>query len=501
MAKKKGSTLKPLGKDRNITQEALHEVGTRNFRVYSTEFNLERAFPDLVDGLKPVQRRILWVLSQYPRGSKTKTAQVSGDVTGRFHPHAPQAVDGAMTGLVHDYSPTMIGHGEWGSLIDPAAASRYTNVSLSEFGATFFDPNYINKEVTSFIPAYTDKEDEPVTLPAPLPFILMTGAEGTGVALTTALPSFTPESLVEVMTRMLDGEELEAKDFAKTLKYAHKWGGEVVNTKENRKAWMQMFTSSEAKVQFRCKLDVLRDDKLILISDWAPDMKPETFVEKVRSLDLCAGVDNIRGLEYQIRARKDCNFNQFDKLVEQVEKIATVSRSFKINVTYTRAKVKDGVVKHKTKLLAFSVPELITTWLKERIAMELRSLAYRVKKQQEAIAYSKLLIFAVDKLDVIFKALRTDDPDAYLIKHLKLTKEQAKQILDLQVRKLSKLDQKALRKKLKEQEDFLKQLQKWEKNPKKKVKADFQPVLAAIQADRARATKQANRKLNVRASS
>lgn len=490
--------LKAQSKDKFLTQEALHEVGTRNFIEYSMEVNLERAFPDLVDGLKPVQRRILWTMHQLPKGAN-KSALIGGAVVGRFHPHAPQSVEGALAGLtqVRSYTAPVIGHGEWGSLVDPPAAARYTNASLSEFGETFFDSDYINKDVTSFIPAYTDKEDEPVTLPAQMPFVLMNGATGTGVGLTCNLPSFTPESLIEAMTRILDGEALEAKDFAKILKYAHIWGGEVVNTKENRKAWLEMFTGSEAKVAFISNLSIFRDEKRITISDWAPGLSPDTFVDRVRSLDLCGSVNNVRGLEYEIKARKDCNFDQFDKFAAQVQKLATVNQSFKINVTHTKAKIVDGKVKSKTKILAFSVPELIIEWLRERIKLELKSLAYRIKKQGEAIAHSKLLIFACDKLDVIFKALRSDDPNVYLQKHLKLTKEQANQILDLQVRKLSKLDQKALKKKLKEKEDFLKQLQKWEKNPKSKVKASFKSIMQAIENDRARAKKIANKTLKV----
>jgi topoisomerase-4 subunit A len=130
------------------------------------------------------------------------------------------------------------------------------------------------------------------------------------------------------------------------------------------------------------------------------------------------------------------------------------------------------------------VPQLIMQWLRMRLELEQRSLAYRVAKQSDAIAYSKLLIFAADKLDVIFNALKSKNPDAFLMKALKLTEEQARQILELKVRQLSKLDQDALKLKLKEQEKFLGQLQQWQKKPKTKVLRDLADVRVAIDKDR-----------------
>jgi DNA gyrase/topoisomerase IV subunit A len=172
-------------------------------------------------------------------------------------------------------------------------------------------------------------------------------------------------------------------------------------------------------------------------------------------------------------------------------------RSFKINVTLREAQTVDGVTTFETKFLALSVPELILQWCRMRVQLELRSLAYRIKKQEEAIAYSELLIYAVNKLDLVFKALRTADPDAALVRLLKITPEQAKQILDLQVRKLSKLDHDQLKVKLKEQKVLLKQLQTWQKKPRSKVLLDLEQVKESIVKDRAFQEKQDTQELKV----
>lgn len=492
----KVTALRPEHPDRNIKHETLRSFGQRAMIVYGMEVNFDRMAADLVDGLKPVQRRVLWAASQQGK-LKIKTARIVGDTIGKYHPHGDQSVVGAIATMIHHPTPTMEEHGEWGSLIDSAAAMRYTETCLSNFGWTFFESDYVHKEVTSFIPNYDDKDVEPVTLPAQLPFVLMNGAEGIGYGITTDLPSFTPESLVEVMTRMLSGETLQAVDFARTLKYAHKWGGEVVNSKANKAEWLKLFTGTEAKVQFGAHIEVFRDEKRMVMNDWPPGLKPETFVSKVKAMAECQAIDNVRGLQYEIRMRKDHNFDQFDRFAAKVQAAARVNVSFKLNVTHTTAKVIDGVVHPHTDFLALSVPNMIVAWLKERIQLELKSLAFRIRKQQAAIDFSELLIYASTKLDVIFKALRSNDPDSFLVTNLKITAEQAKQILDLQVRRLSKLDQDALKGKLKEQRSHMKQLETWQKRPKSKVKEDMVNVMAAIERDRERVRKISTRKLKI----
>ena len=130
------------------------------------------------------------------------------------------------------------------------------------------------------------------------------------------------------------------------------------------------------------------------------------------------------------------------------------------------------------------MPQLINKWLTERLQLEKRSLEYRIGKQEAAIAYSKLLIFAASSLDIIFKALRVDDSQGYLVKYMKISPEQATQILELRVRQLSKLDTNALKNKLAEQVKELNVLQGYFKKPRPKIIADCANILAAIERDR-----------------
>jgi topoisomerase-4 subunit A len=452
--------------------------------VYAEEVNLARAVPDLIDGLKPVQRRIMWAASLLGQDF-VKTARLVGDVLGKFHPHGDKSVADAITTIVQSNVPTVHGKGNWGSLIDPAAAIRYTNCRLSSSGWSFFDPDYINKDVTSFVPNYDDTTVEPVSLPALLPNVLINGGEGIGVGTTTKLPTFTPESLATVMTRLLKGEKLKSLDFAQTLKYANRYGGRIVKSKENKEAWLKLFSENSASVQFEAELVIDRDAKAIEIDDWPLGLNPVKFIEKVRTFP---GVDqafNHKGATgFRIEMNRSFNYAQFDSLVTKVQKATQVRRAFKINVTHRHSSIEDGVVKFDTKYLSLSVPQVLIAWLKERIALEKRSLEYRVRKQQSAIDYSTLLIFASNNLDQIFKSLRAEDSRAYLMKTLKLSKDDADKILELKVRQLSKLDQEAIKAKLKEQQIMMKQLKTWLSNPKNKVLMDTESIIASIEKDR-----------------
>jgi len=345
--------------------------------------------------------------------------------------------------------------------------------------------DYIHKDVTTFVPNYDDKDLEPVTLPAQLPNAIINGGEGIGVGITTSLPTFTPESVITVLERLLKGEKLQSLDFAKTLKFAHKWGGHLVVSKENKEAWLKMFRESETNVKFESNIEVDRDRKKMVIDDWPPGTNLQRFIDKVRAMPETQRCYNSKGsATLTIECKPAYNYTQFDKFVEKVQLATRQSCSFKLNVTQREAQTVDGITSFETKFLALSVPQLIMKWLRMRLELEQRSLAYRVAKQEAAIDYSKLLIFVSSKLEILFKALRTSDPDAFLVKHLKLTAEQAKQVLDLPTRRWSKMDQAEINTKLKEQQKFLSQLQVWQKRPKSKVLLDLADVRAFIEKDR-----------------
>lgn len=483
--RKKGSSNKNTSAaDSLMVEQTLAEYGMPAIKTYAETVNLDRSVPDLFDGMKPVQRRVLWAASHNPKGVFTKTARVVGDTLGRYHPHGDASVSAAITNMVHHPTSALEGKGNWGGLIDGAAAMRYTNLRLSKYGLSFFDPDYINRNVTMFVPNYDDKDVEPVTLPAMLPNVLLNGAEGIGMGITTSIPAFTVDSMVRVLDKLLSKEKMTAEDFAKILKPALKWGGRLVKSKENRASWLSLFQGNESSVQYESELQVDEGKKSITISEWPPGLNPVKFIEKVRSLPDTTQAYNSEGTTtFTLVCDRRCNATQFNEYVNKVQRLTRVRRSYKINVTDRVASIEDGVVKYETKFYSLSVPQLIVRWLRQRIDLEKRSLQWRIGRQEEALAYTELLIFASTKLDIIFQALKAPDSKKFLQSKLKLTEQQASQILELRVRQLSKLDQKEYHQKLKEQKAHLSDLNKWFKRPRAKIQQDLARLKVAIATD------------------
>lgn len=496
MKKVKNTGKSIVASSKSVIKQSITDYGVRAMKLYAAEVNLDRAVPDLMDGLKPVHRRILWALSQLPRSAVVKSARVVGETMGKYHAHGDSSIYGGMVTMVQACTPLIYGSGNWGTLVDGAAAMRYTEAKLTSFGASAFDPDYANKEVTSFVPNYDDKDVEPITLPFPLPVILFNGGSGIGYGTASSLPSFTPESVVDVCKQLLGGEKLQPLDFAKALKPVQKWGGSLVKSKANRQAWNTMFTTNKASVQFESNLIVDASKRSVVINEWPDGLNPLKFVEKVRALKETQEVYTSKGsAEFTIIMRKGYNSVQFDEYVSRIQKMTHVKSSYNICVTQRTATDTDGVIDYDVKILNPSIPQLLVLWLRSRIETEIKSLNYRVRKQEAAIAYSELLIYASTKLEIIFKALRTDQAATFMVKHLKITVEQANQILDLQVRKLSKLDQDALKAKLKTQQGELKTLNGYLKAPKRKIAADMDNAMALIVADREYSKKVNSQKL------
>lgn len=469
-----------------IARRTLREIAYDGMKEYAMEVNLERSVPDLLDGLKPVQRRIAYMAHvENSRGDNIgiKTARLMGAVMGRLHPHA-EASDAAET-MMHQATPLLTGDGNWGSLIDNAAAARYTHCTLSNYGWSFFDPNYIHKSVTAFVPNYDDTYEEPVCLPALLPNVLFNGTDiGVGVGVTTKIPMFTPESVIPLVVRLFKREKLTEDDFFKGLKFAHKWGGHMVPHKKNKEQLRQLLRSHSGSIEFESDLIVDRDKKRITVKDWAPGVDIIKWREKVLELKQTADVYNVQGLEYVVESRKDYNLNQFDEFVEKVQKLTRTRQAYKVMVTHRTVTEKDGVIDYENKLLACSIPECLMLWCKERLDLELRSLKYRVVKLQKEIDYSKLLIYAADKVDIIVPCLRKPNTKELLMKKLKLSEEQVDQILQLRLQQLTRLDQDALKDKLAKQKKEMKQLEKWQKAPRKKIATDIENMLPLIDKDR-----------------
>jgi len=467
MATKRRSPIKPIA-DCQVEEHGLLAFVEDQMRIYGKETNLERAIPDFRDGMKPVTRRLLYALSNLPKAQLMKSARLVGEVIGKFHPHGDSSILGALSTLVNYATPPIDGTGNWGTLIDPPAAMRYTNVTMSKYGALFFGKHYA--PVVPYVPSYDGKDKEPLVLASLLPNLLFNGTNGIGVGVRTCIPAFTPQSVLKTMLRLLDGDQLTTRDYVKGLEFYYQYGGKPKKTKENFKLISDFFESTKGSVLWESDISVEREQKRIVFEKFAPGINPITFIDdKVKPLAQVARAYQARGLTYIIEARKDLNFVEFDKLVDLIKKMSSSRESYEVYVT-ERKELEGSEGKYEVDFFTCSIPDLITKWIKWRVKLEATSLDYQIGLTEKDIAYLELLIYACDHLDVIFKALRTPDPAAGIVKGLKITVEQANQILDLKVRQLSKLDQDALKDRLKAAQDHLGVLKAKRKKPSAQVR-------------------------------
>lgn len=459
-----------------FTRKAMYRYG-----AYTNE---ERALPDFRDGLKPVHRRVIWALKHLPKGAWLKTARVVGETLGKYHPHGDAPVNGAIDTLINASMPPFKGKGNWGTLLDGPAAMRYTNLRLNKYGETFINPDYL--QVSKFIPNYENTTDEPVILPALLPNLLLNGTDGIGVGVISRIPPYTLESVLGLMVRILKKEKLEINDYAENLVFNFPWGGRPIKSKENRKAVRQFLKTGEGSIQFESVLKISDDQRKIIFDDFAPRLAVEKITDiKLKELNGVKSVinttDKKSGDQWQIKLRKGLTTEGRTEVIKKIKRITSSQIDFKVNVT---ERSKDGF-RTSVRLFSSNIPELMKLWLDWRVRLEVKCLDYKIQREETDIAKTKLLIHAIDNLDVVFKALKMknvsrEDRLKYLAKGLKIKYEQAQEIFALRVEQLSSLERSTLVNTLKEQIVTLGKLQGQRSKPSTKVRKDFERILSKM---------------------
>ena len=370
-----------------------------------------------------------------------------------------------------------------------------TNARLSKFGQDIFDSKYL--AVTNMVPNYDNTAKEPVVLPVKLPLLILNGADGIGVGITCSIPTFTVISVVNVLKELLSGKKLKYMDYAKMLRPKQHWGGQIVKTRENYQEWVNLMKTGKASIAFQSHVKVDDVKKEILVVDWPAGLNPLKFVDKVRALPECSRAYNTMGLEYRVEFKRGGTRQQFVEFVEKVKRLLVAKANYKFNVTHRIAKTENGITSYTTEFLSLNIPQFFERWVQLRVQLEKNCLQKQIENQQDVIAYSRLLIFASDHLDIIFKALRNVDSCSYLVKYLKISEKEANQILDLKVRTLSKLDQTELKAKLKEQLNVLKDLKYKFSHPRETIVNDLSNILNLIELDKKTRDKKLEQELKV----
>jgi DNA gyrase subunit A len=436
---------------------AVEDEISKSFLDYAMSVIVSRALPDVKDGLKPVQRRILYSMYETgirPTGPFRKCSKVVGDVMGNYHPHGNEAIYGTLVRLGQHFStryPLIEPQGNFGTPDDPPAAMRYTESRMSSLSSQLLDG--IDEETVDFEPNYSGETSEPKVLPARFPNLLVNGAEGIAVAMATNMPPYNLREITEAVKFTIKNKNVKPKDYLKIVKGPDfPTGGLVVDTPTIKDAILK----GRGSIKLRAVADVEelgRGRSAIIVKELPYQASTDRIMEKIASLvqdKKLVGISDLRnessdrnGTRLVIELKRDA---VPQVVLNQLFKQTQLQDSFSVN----SVALVDGVPK------ILSVPELIRLYIEHQIDVIQRRTKYRLKKAEDRLHIVEGLLLALNKIDQIIKVIKAskdvETARKSLMTKFKLSEIQATHILDMPLRRLTALELE----KLKEEKDQLK---------------------------------------------
>jgi topoisomerase IV subunit A len=462
-----------IAQDQNISNLDLYDFSAEAMTTYGEKTLQDRAVVDFRDGLKPVQRRVLYATYKLgllaSKGITKKTARLVGEVLGKYHPHGDSSVAEAMTTMVSSLSqPMLYGEGNWGTLIDEAGATRYTECRLSEYSdKIFFDPFYW--PTVEYVPNYDGTEKEPLYLPSLLPNMFINGIFGIAVGATSHLPAFSIPGLTKLLTKIFSGQTITAKECVNTLEFNYLYRGLPYDDPKNT---MELMSTGSARLYFGSPYTWDNSEYTMTFQRFAPNIKLQGVLEKLPQLECVKMVEEPTSLEtglcYIIHLRKPSETGMtLEAMQHQVSSLFDTLLVYRCLVTERYLDTKADIV--RARMLADNVPNLLTKWADWRLDLEKRALQYWLDETIKRLTHVKLLKLAVINREVIIKALDAKDSEAYLVAALDITKEQAETLMKLQLYRLKKMNLADLQKKIADLTETKQMYQMALKNPKQRI--------------------------------
>ncbi|MET0740723.1 MAG: DNA topoisomerase IV subunit A, partial [Candidatus Nanopelagicales bacterium] len=429
-----------------------------SFLEYAYSVIYARALPDARDGLKPVQRRILFQMAQMglrPDRAHVKSARVVGDVMGRLHPHGDGAIYDALVRMAQWFSmraPMVDGHGNFGSLgnDDPPAAMRYTECRLSQ--PAMLMTATLDEDVVDFIPNYDGQELQPEVLPAALPNLLVNGTAGIAVGMATNMP---PHNLVEVVAAARHLVKHPNASLDALMRFVPgpdlPTGGKIVGLDGIREAYETGRGSFRTRATARIESLTPRR-KGIVITELPYNVGPERVVEKISELvkskkvqgisDLTDLTDGKNGLRLVIEVK---NGFHPEAILDELYRLTSLEESFAIN----NVALVDGQPR------TLGLKDLLTVYIDHRLEVVRRRSAYRRRRAEERLHLVEGMLVAIVDIDEVIQIIRSSDDTAMardrLMRVFDLTQTQTDYILEMPLRRLTKFSRLELEK---EQEDL-----------------------------------------------
>ena len=423
-----------------ILVENLEDIVGERFGRYSKYIIQDRALPDVRDGLKPVQRRILFAmykLGMFSNKPYKKSARIVGDVIGKYHPHGDSSVYDAMVRLSQTWKQRDIlidMHGNNGSVDgDSAAAMRYTEARMSK--ASEYLLQDIDKRTVDFIPNFDDEEYEPTVLPARYPNLLVNGATGISAGYATEIPPHNPREVINAVIKRLDNPEMTPEDLIKIMSGPDFPTGGIV---QGREQIIQAYRTGRGRIFIRSLTEI--EGQSIIVTEIPYEVNKAVLVRKIDDIRINKQIDGIKevrdesdreGLRIVIDVKKG-----FDPLsIENfLHKKTNLSRSYNYNMV---------VINNKRPMLLGVLPILDAYILHQKEVVTNRS-NYELRKAQKRLHIVEGIIKLLDIIDDVIALIRASknkkDAKSKLIKKYKFSEEQSEAIVMLQLYKLSSTD-------------------------------------------------------------
>jgi len=442
---------------------AIEDEVKESYLNYAMSVIVSRALPDVRDGLKPVHRRLLFAMNEmglrYDRAYK-KTARIVGDVLGKYHPHGDLSVYDALVRLAQDFSvryPVIDGQGNFGSVDgDPPAAMRYTEARLARIAEEMLKD--INKETVDFGPNYDDSMQEPLVLPAALPFLLVNGASGIAVGMATNMP---PHNLVEIanaIVSVIDNPKLSFKDLCGIVKGPDfPTAGIIFGTQ----GILDAFATGRGKIVVRARiaLETSKSGKdQLIVSELPYQVNKANLIVRIADLVKERKIDGISDL-------RDESDRHGMRVVIELRRGAIPKVVLNQLFSHTQLQINFGVINLALvdgRPRELPLREMIDLFVKHRQEVVTRRTRFELRKAEERAHILEGLRIALENIDevvaIIKKSQNVDTARANLMKRFKLSEIQAQAILDMRLQKLTSLETRKIIEELKEVLERIKHL-------------------------------------------
>ena len=439
--------------------DKIHEVDLKktmedSYIDYAMSVIAARALPDVRDGLKPVQRRVLYSMIELNNGPDKphrKCARIVGDTMGKYHPHGDSSIYGALVNMAQEWStryPLVDGHGNFGSVDgDGAAAMRYTEARLSKISMEMLAD--INKNTVDFVPNFDETEKEPSVLPSRYPNLLVNGTTGIAVGMATNIPPHNLREVIHAVVKLIDNRVLEDRDtdIEEILKIVKgpdfPTGAEILGTRGIEEA----YRTGRGKIRVRAvtNIEAMSNGKSRIVVTELPYMVNKArLIEKIADLVKEKRIDGItyigdessrEGMRINIELRKDVNANV---ILNQLYKHTQLQDTFGV--------IMLALVNNEPKIL--NLLDMLKYYLLHQEDVVTRRTKYELNKAEERAHILKGLLIALDNIDEVIKIIRgsrsTQIAKQGLMERFDLDEIQAQAIVDMRLRTLTGLEREKL---------------------------------------------------------